>query len=90
MGIVEEGWNLISPSSKTAHISLQANHVLGVMFNSCANLLSGEDPKGSSSTAAQYLTQVTANPPPVLDAHRELNSRRNHSYYWLFFSYNLP
>lgn len=43
------------------------------MFNSCANLLSGEDPNGGSSTAAQrqYLTQLTANPPPVFGAqHR--------------------
>lgn len=59
------------------------------MFNSCANLLSGGDPNGSSSTAAQYLTQLTANPPPVFGTPHSTQYQKKSLVLLTNFAYNL-
>lgn len=60
------------------------------MFNGCANLLSGEDPNGSSSTAAQCFTQLTANPPLVFGTQHRAQYQKKSLASLTNFAYNLP
>lgn len=75
MDILEEGWNLTSPSYMTATYSFITRSHLRSYVQSCAILLSAEEPNGSSSTAAhsqrQHLMLQTVNHPPLFGAqHR--------------------